>query len=149
MYFQRDDKQMLKANLAEIVKACEKAGITRIDINYSGSGDSGEINETFFAPALSAGTLADIKVSQKSVKLSWDQETKERKSESVVRDVSLEEAVDDYFYDTCHQYDIDFNNEGCEGSYAINIAEHTLEVENQVFFTNSESHSFDEEIDLV
>ena len=149
MYYTRDDIAMSKFNLAEIVKACDKAGITKIEISYSGSGDDGSINETVFFPPEATLELSLIKVPQKSKKYEWDTETKDRKEEIIIREIKLEESVDDYFYDVAHRFDIDFNNEGCEGNFYINIAERKIEVENEVFYTRSESQSFDEEIDLV
>lgn len=149
MYYTRDDKAMSKFNLAEIVKACDKAGITNIAISYSGSGDDGGINEATYLPEENTFELSQITVSQKSKKYEWDNETKERKEEIIIREIGLEVSVDDYFYDVAQRFDIDFNNEGCEGSFYINIAERKIEVENEVFYTRSESQSFDEEIENV
>ena len=149
MYPLRDDKPILKDNLVQIVRACEAAGITRVEIGYSGSGDSGSINQSCFFPPQEPAALSQIIVAQKVKEYQLDPEAKTQNINIINRELNLEEAVDCYFYDTCHCYDIDFNGDGCEGTYVINLIESKLEVENEVFYTKSECHSFKEDIDLV
>jgi len=127
-----------KINFDQIIHACADAGITRVEITYCGSGDSGGVEHTSFEPA-DIETDA-IQVSQKSWDSVYDDQTLTRGKSLVDKTIPLAQAIEEFFEDDCENYDIDFNGDGCNGVYSVDVATREVCVENSYPTTQTDSY---------
>jgi hypothetical protein len=124
-------------NKAVLFDALVPAGITIINIEFDGEGDSGQIDGISAKAGKQEAQLPTTKIT--ILQLRWGQ------TEPTPSEFTLEAAVEALCYDYLEQEHGGWeNNDGAFGEFAINVAERTIDLEFYSRYTDAEkySHSF-------
>ena len=124
-------------NKAVLFDALAPAGITIINVEFDGEGDSGQINGV---SALAGDQPADLPATKLTIhQLRWGQ------TEPTASEFTLEAAIEALCYDYLEQeHDGWENNDGGYGEFIIDVAERTISLEFCSRYTDIEkfNHSF-------
>lgn len=136
-------KAQQRANLLAVIAALSAANIARVDLEYEGCGDSGQIESVYaFDGKGSEVALPDVKVRITTAR--YEHPTG---YVSAPEDADLEEAMKQIAYEQLRQHfggwEID---EGSEGSVVFNMESRKIEVSNMPYADEQyETISFDED----
>jgi hypothetical protein len=134
-----ETKKAYEENKQNILAALRAAGVKECTINYSGSGDSGQVDE----PDFGAGVVVDdVKIEQRDIVGGFDLggTTYVRTYKvSEPRTVGLREAIENLCYGKLEEkhdgWEID---DGAQGSFVINVEEGTIEWHHETNFLEIE-----------
>jgi len=124
-------------NKAVLFDALAPAGITSINVEFDGEGDSGQIHDISAKAGDQAVDLPAAKITIQQIR--WGQ------TEATASEFTLEAAVEALCYDYLEQEHGGWeNNDGAFGEFAINVADRTIDLEFYSRYTDTEkySHSF-------
>jgi hypothetical protein len=124
-------------NKTVLFDALAPAGITIINVEFDGEGDSGQIDGISAKADKQEAQLPTTKIT--ILQLRWGQ------TEPTPSEFTLEAAVEALCYDYLEQEHGGWeNNDGAFGEFAINVAERTIDLEFYSRYTDAEkySHSF-------
>jgi len=121
-------------NKTVLFDALAPAGITVINVEFDGEGDSGQLNGVC---ALAGDQPAQLPATQLTLhQLRWGQ------TESTPSEFTLEAAIEALCYDYLEQeHDGWENNDGGYGEFIINVAERTISLEFYSRYTDCEKYS--------
>ena len=121
-------------NKAVLFDALAPAGITIINIEFDGEGDSGQINGV---SALAGDQPADLPATKLTLQqLRWGQ------TEATPSEFTLEAAIEALCYDYLEQeHDGWENNDGGYGEFIIDVAERTISLEFCQRYSDYTKHS--------
>jgi len=131
-------EEIKKFNFDQIIDACSAVGITRAEVIYAGSGDAGNVETISFEPN-DVETNA-IQVVRRTIQSVFDSVIKTTTCTLVDKVVPLEDALEAFFEDDCENYDINFNNDGCDGCYSIEVSTREVCVENKCRTSQTENY---------
>ena len=124
-------------NKAVLFDALAPTGITRINVEFDGEGDNGQINGV---SALAGDQEAQLPAAQITIQqIRWGQ------TEATASEFTLEAAIEALCYDYLEQeHDGWENNDGGYGEFIIDVAERTITLEFCQRYSdyNKYSHSF-------
>ncbi len=131
------------------VDALKLAGVHRVEIEFDGSGDSGDINDVLFFNKNDANIdVSSIMVPWVSSQTKFNHETRQWDTTTDEVEVDLVNVTKDAFYDLVNAYNYDwYNNDGGFGTLKMEFndegTELLMEVEFNIRYTevNSYSHS--------
>jgi hypothetical protein len=124
-------------NKAVLFDALAAAGITSINVEFDGEGDSGQIHDISAKAGDQEAQLPTTKITIQQLR--WGQ------TEATPSEFTLEAAVEALCYDYLEQQHGGWeNNDGAFGEFAINVTERTIDLEFYSRYTDTEkySHSF-------
>lgn len=121
-------KPFLDSEIKELIKLeCKLEGIKTICFTYSGSGDSGEINDIMgIQKEVGIDTFSPYSSIVKTINLNHNEE--------------LEHYILDKFLDNIEDW---WNNEGGEGIGFINMITGEVYIENNINITHQETYTHD------
>lgn len=124
-------KAVFVQNKNNILAALRTAGVKKCTINYSGCGDSGQVDELDFGAGV---VVEDVKVEQTDVATEYDFSgggfPSYRKIHKVNEPklVGLREAIENLCYSKLEEMHCGWEiNEGSQGSFVINVEDGTVE----------------------
>ena len=119
-------------NKRVLFDALEKAGIVLVTVTFDGEGDSGQIENIDFEPAIVLDN-STIDISE----FSFGSELSTKMTQSV------SEAVETVCYGLLSQDNGGWeNNDGAYGQFTFNVAERTIDLDFNARFTSSECYSY-------
>ncbi|MCA2999846.1 MAG: hypothetical protein LW865_01825 [Betaproteobacteria bacterium] len=135
-------KAQQRANLLAVIAALSAANIARVDLEYEGCGDSGQIESVYaFDGKGSEVTLPDVKV-----RITTARYEHPAGYVSAPEDADLEDAMKQIAYEKLEYHYGGWEiNEGSKGSVVFNMESRELEVRNMPYAEElCETISFDE-----
>jgi hypothetical protein len=129
------------------VDALKLAGVHRIEIEFDGSGDSGDINDVLFFNKNDANIdVSSIVVPWVSSQTKFNHETRQWDTTTDEVEVDLVNVTKDAFYDLVNAYNYDwYNNDGGFGTLKMEFndegTELLMEVEFNIRYTEVNSYS--------
>ncbi len=126
-------------NKQALASAMRSLGLTSVAVTYSGSGDSGQIDEVGFQPSDFEDGLH--KVSVALVRYRWDEERSCGGSELHFEEMLLcdiAEALCDTAIELC-QHDGYENNDGGSGTFTLQAGDASAELEHSDYYTESDT----------
>jgi hypothetical protein len=135
-----ETKKAYEENKQNIIAALRAAGVKECTINYSGSGDSGQVEE----PDFGAGVVVDdVKIEQRNIVTDYDfSGTTYARTYKVSepKTVGLREAIVDLCYAKLEEKHDGWEiNDGSQGSFVINMEEGTIEWRHETNYTEVET----------
>lgn len=140
-YFKMKDAARARAlvNRDRIIDALKQLDITRVVIAYSGSGDSGQIDEV----SLYRGNdLVEVKteLTMQTYKSRWDADLSKWLEYSADESYVLPEALQNFVYDWIEsEYSGWENNDGASGECTIEVSTNEFNLNHITYYTESES----------
>ena len=123
----------LSANKDRIKECLKSLHATHVVVNYSGSGDCGQIDDVFIYKGDSS-LEPEISISVLTSTSRWDNEKSTWIDTDQEKSVSIEEAIEDFVYDWLSSVEAGWEiNDGSSGKC-------TIEVENGEFLLNHTSY---------
>jgi|APGre2960657404_1045060.scaffolds.fasta_scaffold162263_1 hypothetical protein len=140
-------QEVINQNKLRILKCLKtKTNVKKVEVTYSGSGDSGAIEEASFLDIydkeVKKTELFNTNVKYKSILNSW-QSYGDRDAGVSVKELerNITEAIDDFCWQiletTRSGWEI---NDGAEGSFNINVDNGTITLSHTEFYTDSNSY---------
>ena len=126
-------------NKQALASAMRSLGLTSVAVTYSGSGDSGQIDEVGFQPADLDDGLHRATVAV--VRYRWDEERSCGGSELLFEEMLLcdiAEALCDTAIELCH-HDGYENNDGGSGTFTLQAGDASVELEHSYYYTESDT----------
>lgn len=121
-------KAVFAQNKNNILAALRTAGVKECTINYSGNGDSGQIEELDFGADV---VVEDVKIEQTHVTVDYDLSGGGFRRTHKVNEprlVGLREAIENICYAKLEESHGGWEiNEGSQGSFVINVEDGTVE----------------------
>ena len=115
-------------NLRTLLPVLREHGVERVLVDFSGCGDSGQIDDVSYAPESARRAIACAAVESQTVRFAHENGEWRRHVETLTHDI--DEAVvhltEDYLEETGVDY---YNNEGGYGHLEINVAAGTVDLE--------------------
>ena len=129
----------MKTNRSRISKALKRLGATHVVVSYSGSGDSGQIDEVEIRKGDS--TLEPTKSALSLCSTSkWDSENSRWIENMKTKRKPLKEALEDFAYDWIEsEYAGWENNDGASGEFTINVASDEFRLSHTYYYTEHET----------
>jgi len=138
-YYDRHLKAVTKANAlnkAIVFDALAAAGLTLVEVEFDGEGDSGQIEGIY---AYRGDAIAELPLS--SVTL---HQAAHNKGDPKTTTASLHDAVEILCYDYLSQTHGGWeNNDGAYGTFAFDVAERSIRLDFNERFSDSTHHSHD------
>jgi hypothetical protein len=129
--------KVTELNKAVLFDALAPAGITSIQVEFDGEGDSGQINGV---SAFAGDQPADLPATKLTLQqLPWGQ------TDSTPSELTLEAAIETLCYDYLEQTHGGWeNNDGGYGEFRIDVAKRSIELEFNGRFTDTwtDNHTF-------
>jgi hypothetical protein len=122
------------ANKSNVFAALAAASITTVTVAFDGGGDSGQINEVVAKKADTAVELPSVQIDFHGV--SWN-DNKPTTSKCTLAD-AIEALCFDYLSQEHGGWE---NNDGGQGEFLFNVAEQSIELDFNQFFTDSTNHT--------
>jgi len=128
-----------KANKEIILTALKNVAATNVTCSYSGSGDSGQVDEVYVKSGDQEIGVKNIKIKTFVNKSSFDHEKGKWSNECVLQETSLEEAIRDLTYDGL---EANFggweNNDGASGMLVMDVTTGDCKLEHNSYYTQSD-----------
>lgn len=133
-------RSRLRKNRNRIRKVLEKAGVTRVRVNYSGSGDSGQIDQVSLYKGEKEIVEINAKVSVASMTSKWDSKESRWIDSSQNQVLPVTEALRELVYDWLEADHGGWeNNDGASGECSIDVAKDKFLLEHTTYII--EGHS--------
>lgn len=127
-------------NLRRVLPILEQHNIDSVTVTFSGSGDSGAIDDVYYAPQIAA-SLRTIPVEQITVNRVYDGEWR---TTTATETVSLDQAImnitDTYLAETDVNW---YDNDGGYGELEIDVAARSVRLDVNVNYTQSENEFYE------
>lgn len=138
---QKGAQARLRANRDRIYSALKELGVTRVEIAYSGSGDSGQVDMiTLYRGKDVVEPIGQVSVVSTASR--FDLETSTWIERTQEETTSLEEALEDFVYDWSEfEHPGWENNDGASGDCTIDVAANEFNLDHVTYYTESESES--------
>ena len=135
---QLDARSRLRINRRRLHKALKRLDATSVVVTYSGSGDSGQIDEVnVYRDKTQIKSEKNVSVIVASSKWSQDSGWIERvKSESMTLEAGLEQFVYDWIESEHAGWE---NNDGASGECTIEVATNDFNLNHITYYTKNES----------
>lgn len=137
------EQESLKARRVQLVERLKALGVERVEVEYDGCGDSGDI-QGVKADVQKAGKWEPVELGGQSITVEsqesiYDDASKEYKRVPCQRTSTLEEALGDFATDFLAFLGIDwYNNEGGFGRIVLNIGDGEVTAEHNYRIESSE-----------
>lgn len=123
--YQQEQRNSVNAWLAKYALVLTADGVKKVRVEYSGSGDSGQIDETTYYDA--KGKAVDNPFGSKTMAKSFEE----------------------LCYAILDVRGWDVNNEGSQGNFEWDLAADTLEHHHEFNIVSTEDHEYDDIADLI
>jgi len=140
-------REVINQNKLRILKCLKtKTNVKTVEVTYSGSGDSGAIEQAGFLDLdnneVKSTELCNVKVKYKSIINSWKCYGDENCDVSVKElERNITEAIDDFCWQILETTRGGWElNDGAEGSFNINVDNGTITLSHTEFYTDSNSY---------
>lgn len=121
-------------NLRRVLPLLEQHGVESVNVTFSGSGDSGAIDDVYYAPQIAA-SVRTIPVEQVTLNLDFDRIWRTTTaSETVSLDQAIMNITDNYLAETGVNW---YDNDGGYGELAIDVAGRSVSLDVNVNYTQS------------
>jgi len=134
--------ELLKARQAQLVERMKSLGVERVEVDYDGSGDSGDIQGVSALKNADKGetiALAGQSIVVERLESVYDHEAKEYKRVPNQVTIGLEGALGDFATDFLSYLGIDwYNNEGGYGTVVLNVEDGEVKAEHYYRIESSE-----------
>lgn len=121
-------------NLRKVLPLLEQHGVHSVNVTFSGSGDSGAIDDVYYAPQIAA-SVRTIPVEQMTLNRVFDRIWRTTTaSETVSLDQAIMNITDNYLAETGVNW---YDNDGGYGELAIDVAGRTVSLDVNVNYTQS------------
>ncbi len=127
-----ETKKAYEDNKQNILAALRAAGVKECTINYSGSGDSGQVDE----PDFGAGVVVDdVKIEQRNIVVDYAMSG----TTYALAHIGLREAIENLCYAKLAEKHGGWEiNDGSQGSFVIDVEEGTIEWHHETNFLEIE-----------
>jgi len=139
-------EQVRAANKAALLQALSSIGATSATVTYSGSGDSGQVDEIWISPDSALYAAKGVKVVYLTVQYTYDREGETfnftRRILGIDRkELSLRQALEDFAWDYIGLYHAGWeNNDGGDGEMTIDVTTQVATLGHNDYYTES-NHS--------
>lgn len=140
-------KEMMQSKTrADLLQALRAQQVSKLIVEYAGSGDSGGAEDITLYQGEDEVDLKNPQLCAQKLTLldkRYDWSGGKLQEKLHVKQVDIFDLIDHFFYDVINDLSsIDFNNEGCSGSFTWDIETDSIQIDNETFFTSSEKESF-------
>lgn len=138
----REDNDLQDFNKAAVLEKLRALNVTSLEVRYSGSGDSGQLDEVTFAPEQPA-TMPTVSVKERDY-VRYDEAARCWETAEKLVERPLEDAVESLCWDAIEAHCSGFeNNDGGDGTWVLDVATGKYTLDHTNYYTESYSETFE------
>ena len=138
---QSQPKSKNEQNKIQILKALKKIKAKQVEVSYSGSGDSGQVDSVRVFGAKNKELATNVKIPFITETQTFDKDKNQWVRHLQKVSMTLEKALEDLAYDSVYIHHAGWeNNDGASGFVSIDVSKGTFSLQHTEYYTESNTY---------